>query len=261
MNIAFVTYFEAPLPGASFFVKSDATIPLDDMRSDSSAPLTVMIIEDDAEIRGVMKTLLTNDGYVVEEAADGRIAVERVFLLKPDLILVDLHLPGLDGAEVCKRVRAGRLNTPIIVISAAGDEFDKVLLLELGADDYLVKPFGARELLARMKAILRRSSAEAHTVLNFANVEVDTQRRMVTSRGVEVSLTPSEYNLLTYFLKNRDRVLTREMILGDVWGFETAPTARTVDSHVVKLRQKLEPDPSVPRYFTTVHGVGYRFVP
>jgi DNA-binding response OmpR family regulator len=219
-----------------------------------------MIIEDDAEIRGIVKTLLTNEGYTVEEAADGRMAVERVFLLKPDLILVDLRLPGLDGAEVCKRIRAGRLNTPIIVISAAKDEFDKVLLLELGADDYVVKPFGARELLARIKAVLRRSTAETRTVLNFANVEVDTERRVVTSRGNEVPLTPSEYNLLTYFLRNPDRVLTREMILEDVWGFESAPTARTVDSHVVKLRQKLEPDPSVPRYFLTVHGVGYRFV-
>src|SRR5215475_9415510 len=111
----------------------------------------VMVIEDDAEIRGVVTTLLSNEGYQVEQAEDGRIAVERVFLIKPDLILVDLKLPGLDGAEVCKRIRAGRLNTPIIVISAAKEEFDKVLLLELGADDYLVKPFGARELLARIK--------------------------------------------------------------------------------------------------------------
>jgi len=231
------------------------------MRADaSSATRTVMIIEDDADIRGIVRTLLTNEGYTVEEADDGRSAVERVFLLKPDLILVDLRLPGLDGAEVCKRIRAGRLNTPIIVISAAKDEFDKVLLLELGADDYVVKPFGARELLARIKAVLRRSGADSRTVLNFSTVEVDTERRIVTSRGTEVPLTPSEYNLLTYFLRNPDRVLTREAILEDVWGFESAPTPRTVDSHVVKLRQKLEPDPSVPRYFVTVHGVGYRFV-
>jgi len=220
----------------------------------------VLVIEDDAEIRGVVTTLLTNEGYQVEQAEDGRIAVERVFLIKPDLILVDLKLPGLDGAEVCKRIRAGRLNTPIIVISAAKEEFDKVLLLELGADDYLVKPFGARELLARIKAVLRRSTADTRAVRSFGNIDVDTERRLVTNRGNEVALTPSEYNLLVYFLKNPDRVLTREAILADVWGFESAPTTRTVDSHVVKLRQKLEPDPSVPRYFLTVHGVGYRFV-
>jgi DNA-binding response OmpR family regulator len=219
-----------------------------------------MVIEDDPEIRGVVTTLLNNEGYRVEEAADGRTAVERVFLMKLDLILVDLRLPGLDGTEVCKRIRAGRLNTPIIVISAAGDEFDKVLLLELGADDYLVKPFGARELLARIKAVLRRTAADHRTVMSFANIDVDTARRLVTNRGQEVTLTPSEFNLLSYFLKNPDRVLSREEILSDVWGFESAPTTRTVDSHVVKLRQKLEPDPSVPRYFLTVHGVGYRFV-
>ncbi len=219
-----------------------------------------MVIEDDAEIRGIVTTLLTNEGYQVEQAEDGRMAVERVFLTKPDLILVDLKLPGLDGAEVCKRVRAGRLNTPIIVISAAKEEFDKVLLLELGADDYLVKPFGARELLARIKAVMRRAAPEIRAVRSFGTVDVDTERRLVTHRGIEVALTPSEYNLLVYFLKNPDRVLTREAILADVWGFESAPTTRTVDSHVVKLRQKLEPDPSVPRYFLTVHGVGYRFV-
>ncbi|HLJ50379.1 MAG TPA: response regulator transcription factor [Bryobacteraceae bacterium] len=225
----------------------------------SPSSRTVMIIEDDPELRGVVTTLLANEGYTVEQEADGRAAVERVFLLKPDLILVDLRLPGLDGAEVCKRIRAGRLNTPIIVISAAKEEFDKVLLLELGADDYVVKPFGARELLARIKAVLRRSTPD-RTVKCFATVEVDTERRLVTNRGNEVALTPSEYNLLLYFLQNPDRVLTREMILEDVWGFASAPTTRTVDSHVVKLRQKLEPEPSVPRYFLTVHGVGYRFV-
>jgi DNA-binding response OmpR family regulator len=218
-----------------------------------------MLIDDDPEIRGIVTSLLTGDGFQVEEAADGRMAIERVFLTKPDLILVDLRLPGLDGAEICKRVRAGRLDTPIIVISAAKDEFDRVLLLELGADDFLVKPFGARELLARIKAVLRRSGPDRR-VQTFANIEVDTQRRLVTNRGNEVALSPAEFNLLAYFLRNPNRILTREMILEGVWGFESAPTARTVDSHVVKLRQKLEPDPSVPRYFLTVHGVGYRFV-
>ena len=220
---------------------------------------TVIIIEDDPEIRGIVRTLLTGEGFQVEEAADGRSALERVFLTRPDLILVDLRLPGLDGAEICKRVRAGRLETPIIVISAAQEEVDRVLLLELGADDFLVKPFGARELLARIRAVLRRSVPD-RAIHNFANIEVDTRRRLVMRQNVEVSLSPSEYNLLTYFLRNPNQVLTREMILESVWGFESAPTARTVDSHVVKLRQKLEPEPGVPRYFLTVHGVGYRFV-
>jgi DNA-binding response OmpR family regulator len=220
---------------------------------------TILIIEDDEQIRSMVATLLASDGYKVETAADGMTGLERAFLLKPDLTLIDLKLPGLAGAEVCKRMRAGRLNTPIIVVSAASEEFDKVLLLELGADDYVVKPFGARELLARVKAVLRRST-EVRTAVTFANIEVDLERRLVLCRGEEIKLTPSEYNLMTYFLNNPDRVLTREVILNEVWGFESAPTTRTVDAHVVKLRQKLEPDPSMPRHFLTVHGVGYRFV-
>lgn len=226
----------------------------------SNESRTVLIIEDDPNISGIVATLLTNEGYKVEAAGDGLIGLERAFLLKPDLVLVDLKLPGLNGTEVCKRLRAGRMKTPIIVISAAGDEFDKVLLLELGADDYVVKPFSARELLARIRAVLRRSAPDSRPLMTFANIEVDTERRMVSSRGEEVKLTPSEYNLLVYLLRNPDRVLTREELLENVWGFESAPTARTVDSHVVKLRQKLEPNPTEPRYFLTVHGVGYRFV-
>jgi len=220
---------------------------------------TILVIEDDADVRGTIQTLLTNAGYKMEAAADGLVGLERAFVLKPDLALIDLRLPGLDGAEVCKRMRAGRLNTPIIIISGASDEFDKVLLLELGADDYVVKPFGARELLARIKALLRRT-VESHSVVAFSNIEVDLDHRLVMSRGEEIKLTPSEYNLLTYFLSNPGRVLTRELILSDVWGFESAPTTRTVDAHVVKLRQKLEADPTAPRHFLTVHGVGYRFI-
>ena len=221
---------------------------------------TILIIEDDEDIRGTVSTLLSTEGYKIETAADGLAGLERAFLLKPDLTLIDLKLPGLGGAEVCRKMRAGRIESPIIVISAASDEFDKVLLLELGADDYVTKPFGARELLARVKAALRRSSAATRAIVTFGSIQVDMERRIVSNRSGEVKLTPSEYNLLTYFLQNPDRALTREAILADVWGFESAPTTRTVDAHVVKLRQKLEADPTVPRHFLTVHGIGYRFV-
>jgi len=221
---------------------------------------TILVIEDDEDIRGTVTTLLSSEGYKVETASDGLAGLERAFLLKPDLTLIDLKLPGLGGAEICRKMRAGRIDSPIIVISAASEEFDKVLLLELGADDYVTKPFGARELLARVKAALRRSSAGTRDIVTFGSVQVDMERRLVSNRGGEIKLTPSEYNLLTYFLHNPDRVLTREMILADVWGFESAPTTRTVDAHVVKLRQKLEAEPAVPRHFLTVHGIGYRFV-
>lgn len=221
---------------------------------------TVMVIDDDENVRETLHMLLSQDGYRVESAADGATGLEKAMLLHPDLMIVDLRMPGLSGTEVCKRMRAARMQMPIIVLSAASDEMDKVLLLELGADDYVVKPFGVRELLARVKAALRRSVPESRSVLRFANVEVDLERRIVTKRSEEVKLTPSEYNLLTYFLNHPDRVLTREAILQDVWGFESAPTTRTVDAHVVKLRQKLESDSTAPRHFLTVHGVGYRFV-
>src|SRR6266700_2806010 len=140
-----------------YFIFSISELPA--MES-SDIRRTVLVVEDDPEIRGIIRTLLTNEGFQVEELGDGRSAVERVFLLKPDLVLIDLRLPGLDGTEVCKRIRGARVSTPIIVISAAKEEFDKVLLLELGADDYLVKPFGARELLARIKAVMRRAKPD-----------------------------------------------------------------------------------------------------
>jgi DNA-binding response OmpR family regulator len=138
---------------------------------------------------------------------------------------------------------------------------DKVLLLEVGADDYVVKPFGARELLARIRAVLRRTSGEATRIARFGDVEVDIERRTVTRAGKEVKVTPAEYNLLSFFLQNADRVLTRDLILNSVWGYEYYPNTRTVDAHVVRLRQKFEREPAAPKHFITVHGVGYRFLP
>jgi DNA-binding response OmpR family regulator len=181
--------------------------------------------------------------------------------IKPDLVLVDLRLPGMTGIEICKQLRAAQVKTPIVVLSAVGDEVDKVLLLEIGADDYVVKPFGTRELMARIRAVLRRASPDARKTIHFSETEVDFERRIVTRKGEELKLTPAEYNLLCYFVQNPDRPLTRDMILNSVWGYEFFPNTRTVDAHVVKLRQKLEPDVNTPRHFLTVHGVGYRFVP
>ena len=153
------------------------------------------------------------------------------------------------------------MKTPLIVLSAAGEEMDKVELLDIGADDYMVKPFRVRELLARIRAVLRRATAEETVVVEFGEVAVDFTRRAVSKRGQEMSLTRGEYNLLTYFLQNPDRALTREVILNSVWGYTCLPHTRTVDAHVVRLRQKLESDAGHPRHFLTVHGVGYRFLP
>ena len=222
---------------------------------------TILVIDDDESLRDTIGLMLEQEGFRAVLVADGRSGFEKAILLKPDMVLVDLRLPGMSGVEICKQLRAAQVKTPIIVLSALGDEVDKVLLLEIGADDYLVKPFGTRELLARIRAVMRRASPDARTTLRFADTEVDLDRRVVTRKGEELKLTPAEYNLLTYFLQNPDRPLTRDMILNSVWGYEFFPNTRTVDAHVVKLRQKLEPDPNIPRHFLTVHGVGYRFLP
>lgn len=221
---------------------------------------TILVVDDDESLRETVGVLLEKENFIPVFAGDGRTGFDKAVTVKPQLIIVDLRLPGMSGAELCKRLRSDRIYTPIIVLSAVGEEIDKVLLLEIGADDYIVKPFGTRELLARIRALLRRTSAETK-VLRFADVEVDVDRRSTTRRGNEIKLTPAEYNLLVYFLQNPDRPLTRDVILNSVWGYESYPNSRTVDAHVVKLRQKLEPDPNVPKHFVTVHGVGYRFLP
>src|SRR5712672_2757735 len=222
---------------------------------------TILVIDDDESLRDTIGVMLEQEGFRAELASDGRSGYDRALLLKPDLLLVDLRLPGMSGVEICRQLRGARVKTPIIVLSAVGEEVDKVLLLEIGADDYVVKPFGARELLARIRAVLRRTSPEARKIAQFGIVSVDFERRIVTRRGEPVKVTPAEYNLLSYFLQNPDRPLTRDMILNSVWGYESFPNTRTVDAHVVRLRQKLEADPNLPRHFLTVHGVGYRFMP
>jgi DNA-binding response OmpR family regulator len=222
---------------------------------------TILVIDDDESLRDTIGIMLEQEGFTPVLVSDGNAGYERALSLKPALMIVDLRLPGMSGIEICKQVRAANIKTPIIVLSAVGEEVDKVLLLEIGADDYVVKPFGARELLARIRAVLRRASPESRKIAQFGIVSVDFERRIVTNRGEPVKVTPAEYNLLTYFLQNPDRPLTRDMILNSVWGYESFPNTRTVDAHVVRLRQKLEADPNLPRHFLTVHGVGYRFVP
>jgi DNA-binding response OmpR family regulator len=222
---------------------------------------TILVIDDDENLRDTISVMLEQEGFRAVLAADGRSGFDKAVTLKPDLILVDLRLPGMSGIEICKQVRAAHTAMPIIVLSAVGEEIDKVLLLEIGADDYVVKPFGTRELMARIRAVLRRAAPDGRKVAHFGDAEIDYGRRIVSRKGEELKFTPAEYNLLCFFLHNPDRPLTRDMILNSVWGYEFFPNTRTVDAHVVKLRQKLEPDPNTPRHFLTVHGVVYRFVP
>lgn len=222
---------------------------------------TILVIDDDENLRDTIGLMLEKEGFRPILVADGKTGLEQALVAKPSLILVDLRMPGISGVEVCKRLRASGMQTPLIVLSAIGEEVDKVLLLEIGADDYVVKPFGTRELLARIRAVLRRTSPDAIHVISFSNVQVDLDRRVVLRQGEEIKMTRAEYNLLTFFLQNPDRALTRDVILNSVWGYESFPNTRTVDAHIVRLRQKLEPDAEAPRHFVTMHGVGYRFIP
>jgi DNA-binding response OmpR family regulator len=222
---------------------------------------TILVIDDDEDLRDTIGVLLELEGFRATLAADGKTGLDLAILGKPALILADLRLPDLSGVEVCKRLRTSGIQTPIIVLSAVGEEIDKVLLLEMGADDYVVKPFGTRELLARIRAVLRRAPGEQERVISFADTTVDIERRTVRRRGQEVKFTPAEYSLLIFFLQNPDRPLSRDIILNSVWGYESFPNTRTVDAHVVRLRQKLEADPECPRHFLTLHKVGYRFLP
>ncbi|MFB3825673.1 MAG: response regulator transcription factor [Bryobacteraceae bacterium] len=222
---------------------------------------TVLVIEGDQQQRDRLVVLLADAGYRPLEAGDGRNGYEKTVLHRPDLILLDVPVVGMSGVELCRRIRDARLATPIIALSERSEETDKVLLLEAGADDYVVKPFGMRELLARIRALLRRMTPHAHKVYRFGEAEVDLDRRAVARRGAEVPVTRAEFNLLAYFLQNPGKPLTRDTLLNVVWGYDCFPNTRTVDAHVGKLRHKLEPEPAEPRHFLTLHRVGYRFVP
>lgn len=221
----------------------------------------ILIIDDDDSLRDTVALMLEQVDYRVFQAPNGAAGLELARQHNPELAIVDLGLPDIAGLDVCRTLRAEYPKAGVVILSAMADEVDKVLLLETGADDYVVKPFGRRELLARIKAVLRRRAPETGPQFAFSDTEVDLERRAVSRAGAEVRLTPAEYKLLVYFLQNPDKTLTRDVILNSVWGYEGMTNTRTVDAHVVKLRQKLEPDAEQPRHFLTVHGVGYRFQP
>ena len=221
----------------------------------------VLIVDDEPSIVELVRFALEREGFATEAAASGSEALEAVQRRAPDLILLDLMLPGVDGLEVCRRLRQ-QSSIPIIMLTARASEVDKVVGLELGADDYITKPFSPRELVARVKAVLRRTQAPAPPAggqeLRVGDLRMDTARHEVWVGQRRVELTPKEYELLRTFMSHRGMVLTRELLLDKVWGYDFVGDTRTVDVHVVRLRQKLEDDPSRPRYIETVRGVGYR---
>jgi DNA-binding response OmpR family regulator len=224
----------------------------------------VLIIEDDPNVAEVVGRYLAREGYDVETVADGALGLARALADLPDLVVLDLMLPSLDGLEVCRRLRAAA-PVPVIMLTARGEEADRIVGLELGADDYMAKPFSPRELTARVKAVLRRAagplaSLQEPAILRAGDLVVDVVVHEAHLAGVPVALTAKEFDLLAHLMRNPRKAFRREELLEEVWGFSYGDTS-TVTVHVRRLREKIEADPSHPRYVTTVWGVGYRFEP
>lgn len=220
----------------------------------------VLVVDDEKTLVKALSFNLEKEGFRVEQAYDGEEALRKVFDLKPDIIVLDLMLPELDGFEVCRRVRK-KLDIPIIMLTARGEDIDKVLGLELGADDYLTKPFNSRELVARIKAILRRSivrEEEARKVIQIGKLQVDLLQHRARIDSREVNLTSKEFALLSYLAANAGNVYSREQLLEQVWGYDYYGDVRTVDVHIKHLREKIEDNPGNPEYIITVWGTGYK---
>lgn len=227
----------------------------------------ILVVEDDATLRELLKYNLHKEGYNVLAATDGGEALDLYHKHQPQLIILDIMLPVMDGMDVCRVIR-GKSRTPIIMLTAKAAEIDRVVGLELGADDYISKPFSMRELLARIKAVLRRSEAgsnvtnkiiEAEGILEAGDISIDLNKHVVLNRGNEVELNPKEFELLVLLVQNKGQVINREQILRKVWGYDYIGNDRTVDVHMRWLRRKLEGDPEHPRYLVTVRGYGYKF--
>ena len=219
----------------------------------------ILVVEDETAIAFGLELDLKSEGYDVVIESDGESALRRARKEAFDLILLDVMLPGKDGFEVCRELRLGGSKTPIIMLTAKTQEEEKVLGLEIGADDYVTKPFSPRELRARVKAALRRTAEDDLPICRFGDAEVDFGRCELRRAGKPVELTALEFKLLAAFVRNGGKVLSRDQLLDLVWGQGTFVTDRVVDNHVVTLRKKVEPEPSVPRYIVSVRGLGYRF--
>ncbi|HYV76176.1 MAG TPA: response regulator transcription factor [Candidatus Binatia bacterium] len=222
----------------------------------------VLAIEDDPSVQRALRRTFETAGFDITVASDGSSAMEVFRSTSPRVVILDLRLPGRSGQDICREIKRQSPTVPILVLSAASDIVDKVLLLELGADDYVTKPFSPRELLARVRAAVRRlnQSPEKREIYSFDDVEVNFTKMELSKAGKLVPMTPQEFKMLRFFLNNEERVVSRAELLNEVWGYNSYPTTRTVDTHILRLRQKLERDPGEPVHFRTVHGTGYKFV-
>ena len=244
--------------------KTHATLRADrdDQRGKDVRKTRILIIEDEPAMVAGLRDNFEYEGYDVISADDGVSGLERVLAEDPDLIVLDVMMPRMSGLEVCKQVKARRPSIPIIMLTARGQEIDKVLGLELGADDYVTKPFSIRELMARIRAVLRRVPPQTPLpdVYRFGDVEVNVRGNQVRRAGSAVELSAKEFALLAYFISHPGETLSRDRLLDAVWGYQNYPNTRTVDTHIVHLRHKVEPDPEQPRFILTVHGTGYKFM-
>lgn len=222
----------------------------------------LLIIEDDPAIQKALKDSLSAEHYEVVVIEDGNEGLRAARRKRSDLIILDVMLPGMNGFDICRTLRTEKNTTPILMLTGKGEEADKVLGLELGADDYLTKPFGVRELLARVKALLRRGAAEPAEMreASFGDVLVDFVRQEARKGTKNLKMTAKEFELLKYFLQHEGEVISRARLLDDVWGYDSTPTTRTVDTFILNLRKKIESKPSKPVHLVTVHTAGYKFV-
>ncbi len=223
----------------------------------------ILIIEDELDLVKGIKMNLVDEGYEVDFAINGKEGLEKALKEKTDLILLDIMLPGIDGLEICKELRRNKVDIPILMLTAKGEEIDRVIGLEIGADDYISKPFSIRELLARIKAHLRRENRSVETVpgvFQLGSMKIDFEHYKVIRKGDEIDLTSLEVDVLRYLIGQDGKVVSRNDLLDKIWGYEKFPTTRTIDNHILKLRKKIEIDPNHPRHILTVYGGGYRFV-
>jgi DNA-binding response OmpR family regulator len=223
----------------------------------------ILIIEDEPDLVKGLKLNLSDEGFDVDWAVNGMEGLRKAIEEAPDLIILDIMLPEMDGFEVCRKLRQKNINTPIIMLTAKGGEIDKVVGLEIGADDYITKPFSIRELLARIKVRLRHTEKEGKQgpeFYSFGDIEVDFAKFKIRSKEKELDLTSLEMDILRYFIVHRGEVVARNDLLDKIWGYEKFPTTRTIDNHILKLRKKIEADQSHPRFIISVYGGGYRFI-
>jgi DNA-binding response OmpR family regulator len=236
--------------------------PISELRS--AATERILVIEHDGALRKILERLFSSAGYLVDIVPDAACGLERLRQGVPAAVVLDLPRPGSSGRDLCKKIANLVPGLPLVILSGSSDAADKVLLLEMGADDYVTIPFSPRELVARLRALMRRASRfgpEDVDVYVFADVMMDFYKTEITRRGQRIAVTRKEFKTLQFFAKNAQRVISREELLNEVWGYQHYPCTRTVDNHMLRLRKKLESDPSHPLHFLTVHGRGYKFLP